>query len=740
MVTRLISLSLSTVLLASLGALAIQGAAVDEGRALEAARGLLASGARHVAEDFSRRTANVPQLADRLASSEGLAQDLRALNNAIGMIPDSGRVSERLRQRIESVRGRIEESGAAFRETAPGLQAVTFVSADGIVLATDSKIFSIGDSVVADEDVEADPGEADDGDEASDGEADGESADEPKAAAAKFRITALDGTPQVATLVDKDGVRVLAATAIQLKTKVLGAVIVEVAVAELAQPEGVSAVLLFDGEPVLGTATVGLDPSAIRDEAGAYLMTAVEPHAAVPVLGDVGLSPMFVDAGSAGVWAQNFSIDGATASKGIVVLDVSSTYAAIAGAQVTILIFVILVWLVHAVMIMLSGRRLRSGINRVSDHLGQALQGQTPAAPLDEHGFPSALVNLVRLVNQSAGSGGDLDSLPKSPSVDEVIGVQHVDEGQAVADFEFKGISDSGSIGVDPDSAEGAAETPGESTDDDGYESLEGIAEAAEADVEAVEAEAADAAAKAGGADRFGNELPDASEAFDAIDHLGDDEAAPSEAVDTESAEEPPEPPPVEADVSEATQEEPPSALSKSPPPPPPPKNDLGDQLDEYASDATMVMQLSPELMQAMSAIADKDADTDLDAPAADPEMEAVDDELARLAEGLGEPMPEPPAEPEADLPAEPAEISEDDIVEAPKADPGEAHFRQVFNEFVRTRGTCGESTAELTFEKFKAKLVKSRDAVIAKHKCSDVKFQVYVKNGKAALKALPAR
>lgn len=73
-------------------------------------------------------------------------------------------------------------------------------------------------------------------------------------------------------------------------------------------------------------------------------------------------------------------------------------------------------------------------------------------------------------------------------------------------------------------------------------------------------------------------------------------------------------------------------------------------------------------------------------------------------------------------------------------ADPLEAHYREVFDQFVSARASCGESTAELTFEKFSTKLDRSREAVMNKHGCSEVKFSVYVKNGKAALKATPGR
>jgi len=69
-----------------------------------------------------------------------------------------------------------------------------------------------------------------------------------------------------------------------------------------------------------------------------------------------------------------------------------------------------------------------------------------------------------------------------------------------------------------------------------------------------------------------------------------------------------------------------------------------------------------------------------------------------------------------------------------------EGEFRKVFDEFTALKKQCGESVASLTFEKFSNKLRKNRDALIAKHGCRSVKFQVYIKDGKAALKATPVK
>jgi hypothetical protein len=108
-------------------------------------------------------------------------------------------------------------------------------------------------------------------------------------------------------------------------------------------------------------------------------------------------------------------------------------------------------------------------------------------------------------------------------------------------------------------------------------------------------------------------------------------------------------------------------------------------------------------------------AESDFDAPTrvADPNV----DLLQQAASDLGG------FEPEAAVPA---------------ADNRE--FRKVFDEFSALKRQCGESTDALTYDKFAAKLQRNREALMAKHGCKSVKFQVYIKDGKAALKATPVK
>lgn len=70
----------------------------------------------------------------------------------------------------------------------------------------------------------------------------------------------------------------------------------------------------------------------------------------------------------------------------------------------------------------------------------------------------------------------------------------------------------------------------------------------------------------------------------------------------------------------------------------------------------------------------------------------------------------------------------------------GEAGWRGVYDEFLRARVTQGEAVDGVTWDRFREKLRKNRNLLAEKYACRTVRFQVYVKDGKAALKATPVR
>ena len=114
-----------------------------------------------------------------------------------------------------------------------------------------------------------------------------------------------------------------------------------------------------------------------------------------------------------------------------------------------------------------------------------------------------------------------------------------------------------------------------------------------------------------------------------------------------------------------------------------------------------------------------------------------------------------PPAPPPAP-PPEPPPVDEDDDATTVGAVPPEllaqatgehraatddtALWLAVYEDFIRTKKQCGEATDGLTYEKFSHTLKKNRDALIQRHGCKRVKFSVYVKEGRASLKATPVK
>jgi len=134
-------------------------------------------------------------------------------------------------------------------------------------------------------------------------------------------------------------------------------------------------------------------------------------------------------------------------------------------------------------------------------------------------------------------------------------------------------------------------------------------------------------------------------------------------------------------------------AAKRRPPSPP------GAHREEPASE--------PEAISALTAIADLEAES-VAAPPAPPRR--------------GGPPPRPGASSGGDVSSELDE------------------WRVVFDEYRKVREQCGESTSGLTFEKFQGTLQKNKSAILAKHPADRVRFTVYVKDGKAALKASPVK
>jgi hypothetical protein len=117
--------------------------------------------------------------------------------------------------------------------------------------------------------------------------------------------------------------------------------------------------------------------------------------------------------------------------------------------------------------------------------------------------------------------------------------------------------------------------------------------------------------------------------------------------------------------------------------------------------------------------------------PRSNPPLTSADDDVVSSLSGPAEPserrLPAPPPRPGAPVPGA-------------SADGSAGEWEQVFEEFAATKQRCGESLEGFTFDKFQNTLRKHRDAIIERHGVRRVKFSVYVKDGKAALKASPIK
>jgi len=146
-----------------------------------------------------------------------------------------------------------------------------------------------------------------------------------------------------------------------------------------------------------------------------------------------------------------------------------------------------------------------------------------------------------------------------------------------------------------------------------------------------------------------------------------------------------------------------------SPPPPTPPAG------NPYNPDATVMFQVPQELIQ-------ESAMTSQSGRAIPPPSMARNEDRTVVAQ----------------VPAELINKSAAPTTAVPSAD--EQHYKQVYREFLDVRQQCGEETDTLTYEKFLQKLMKNREQIIEKYHSKSVRFQVYVKAGKAALRAVPVR
>ena len=97
------------------------------------------------------------------------------------------------------------------------------------------------------------------------------------------------------------------------------------------------------------------------------------------------------------------------------------------------------------------------------------------------------------------------------------------------------------------------------------------------------------------------------------------------------------------------------------------------------------------------------------------------------------------------DGPAEPAprdELADDRVSTAEHsaltAESADSYYKRLFNEYLAARKENGEPTANITFEKFRDKLIRNETELRKKLGAKKVRFRVQTKAGKVSLKPIP--
>jgi hypothetical protein len=705
MLKRLALVLVSAATFAVVGALTARSVAALQGRALGASVASLDASARAVEAALAPVGADLPELAGRLASAPGLGQELKALLTARAAAAAARGPAPAAHARLEAARTKLEQHVAALRGTVT-VDTLALVSDTGEVLLSDSARLPAGTELGA-------KGM----DFAVDDAAAAAAAAEVGAMAAKKAWgpaqavpAALAGTPTRAAFVHEGGLYHLAAAPLVVKTKVAGALVLERRLVSL--PTVSEAFVVAGGRTLIGNPPEGFaEPSGAPERP---FVLSPRPELRLPAFESAFIDALVTTGSPAGrvapgLWAARFHVPGVEAAHGYVTADLTALFSDVAEVQLRILALAVIAWLLHAVALMLSGQRTRTGLEQLTAAIAAAPAGGLDTLDLDPRQAPQELRKLVDALGNAVKAAAltkQAELTPAGPTLPPLPPAPVALEPAAPV-FEL------GQLGAP---ATPPAAPAARLEEDDGYRPLD------------TELELDPAAVTL---DEEARPLPGAADALAAVEHLAGD--GPTEgtsaggglALGDELAASPGPPPPVELG----------EPVAAAPAPPSPPDDELSaEPLPELEAE----LELEPAAEPALAAGSAPDPAVE-DAPA--PDTAAVFALAREVAEAplsvtspLAEPHSTPPPAPRPQPEPEPAAPL---LTPLPADDP-EQRLREVFEAFVKARVQCGES-GEVGFERFRARLDTSRAAVMAKHQCKDVRFQVYVKDGRAAIKATPA-
>jgi len=96
-------------------------------------------------------------------------------------------------------------------------------------------------------------------------------------------------------------------------------------------------------------------------------------------------------------------------------------------------------------------------------------------------------------------------------------------------------------------------------------------------------------------------------------------------------------------------------------------------------------------------------------------------------------------SKPETPEPPEPPPEPQIHIAGTPPVDPlAETRLRSVYRAYVEAKRRCNEDTTRLSFDAVAASLKRQVPELLERHNARDVEYRVFVKDGKAILRAVP--
>ncbi len=171
-------------------------------------------------------------------------------------------------------------------------------------------------------------------------------------------------------------------------------------------------------------------------------------------------------------------------------------------------------------------------------------------------------------------------------------------------------------------------------------------------------------------------------------------------------------------------------------PPPPPPVHDTVDHLP-VADGPDMID--APAMLPKMAS-PNETGPTTIRAPGAGQQNENFGDDEPTQASGKATQMRDLVTSQHATHAPPPIPAAQPAPTASPEEAALEGELSQVYHDFIETKQRLGESIDGVSLEKFLVKLKANRAQLMSRYACRTVKFQVYVKDGKAALKATPVQ